>query len=146
MSKLRDAIASDTPPIIPYLGMYLTEFIQIDEGNPSKTEEGLLNLVKYQLIARGLSKLQNWQKIPFCLQSVPQIQEFLTNIIMIDDEATLSSFSYYLEPKLGQEPPEIPPKLKEISSWKKTRKKNSGPKKKKRSVHGIFTCNGCRKP
>jgi len=114
MSKLREAIMADTPPLLPYLGLFLTEFIQIDEGNPSKSPDGLLNLSKQQLIAKTLSKLTLWQKKPFNLQPVPQIQDYINNLELVDDEDTLTSFSKYLEPK-SDTTPEIPPKLKELA-------------------------------
>jgi len=40
MKNLREAIRNATPPCLPYLGMYLTELTQIDEGNKNKTSDG----------------------------------------------------------------------------------------------------------
>jgi hypothetical protein len=44
---MRNAIKSVNPPLIPYLGMYQTDLLMIDQGNPDEVA-GLINYTKYR--------------------------------------------------------------------------------------------------
>eukprot|EP01123_Difflugia_compressa_P004200 TRINITY_DN15562_c0_g1_i1.p1 TRINITY_DN15562_c0_g1~~TRINITY_DN15562_c0_g1_i1.p1 ORF type:complete len:505 (+),score=77.96 TRINITY_DN15562_c0_g1_i1:219-1517(+) len=137
ISKLRDSLLVCTPPVIPYIGMYLTEMIQIDEGNFTKTDDGLLNIGKFQLLSRTVGRLHDWQRKTFHLQTVPIIQEFMSNLIFVDDEE-ISLFSLYIEPKVGTEKPEMPRKLKEIHKKKNFHNRSKSQTAKKKRIKNVI--------
>jgi len=115
---------------VPYLGMFLTELTQVDEGNPNKTKEGLINMKKRVLIARAIQQIQQFQKTSYNYVVVPVIQEFLENISGIGSDL-LYKFSLYIEPRPNTNP-EMPEELKEIVAQNALLSK-----KKKRTTTGL---------
>lgn len=72
---LRKKINSVVPPVIPYLGIYLTNFVQIDEGNPNFLGQyDLINYNKCQLIGQTISGMQKYQQQGYNLIPVPALQ------------------------------------------------------------------------
>nr|AAN46870.1 nucleotide exchange factor RasGEF A [Dictyostelium discoideum] len=76
----------NVPPMLPYLGVHLTDLTFIDE-NPNNfvTDVGgkqvsLINFTKRTLVFKIISLIQETQVVPYNLQPVHQIQEFLLNI------------------------------------------------------------------
>ena len=47
---MRDAVSRYDPPVIPYLGIYLSDLTYIDEGTPNFKEKGLLNFAKMRMV------------------------------------------------------------------------------------------------
>ena len=54
--NMRSAIRNCEPPLIPYLGMYQTDLIMIDGGNPDEIN-GLINYYKYMESIRDIIKV-----------------------------------------------------------------------------------------
>lgn len=73
-SGLRKKINSVVPPVIPYLGVYLTNFVQIDEGNPNFLGNKLINYHKCHLIGQNISGLQKYQQQGYNFIPVPALQ------------------------------------------------------------------------
>ena len=49
--NIRDALHRSDPPLIPFVGMYLTDLSNIEEANPDFTEDGgLLNFSKMRMV------------------------------------------------------------------------------------------------
>lgn len=110
-AKLRNAIHSCTPPLVPYLGMYLTDLTFIDE-NRDLTEAGLINFSKRRQIANVVqNEIAQYQQERYNLEPVPQIQQFLTNLQYFDDK-TNYKLSTWIEPRQGtMRPTEKPAEL-----------------------------------
>eukprot|EP01125_Pyxidicula_operculata_P010170 TRINITY_DN3353_c0_g2_i3.p1 TRINITY_DN3353_c0_g2~~TRINITY_DN3353_c0_g2_i3.p1 ORF type:complete len:899 (-),score=245.74 TRINITY_DN3353_c0_g2_i3:1261-3957(-) len=122
VQTLRNALRVATTPVIPYLGMYLTDLIFLEDGNKSTTADGKINFRKRQLIARTIRKIQQFQNDRYPFQSSPEIKEWLQKHIhsLPFKEDTLYSFSLYLEPRAGQtQPPEMPEPLKQYIAERK---------------------------
>jgi hypothetical protein len=78
-SAYRSTLLSSAPPLIPYLGIHLTDLTFIEEGN--KDMQGhLINFAKRRLLYQTISGLQNFQQTGYNLQSVRQIQDIIANL------------------------------------------------------------------
>eukprot|EP01102_Stenamoeba_stenopodia_P019471 TRINITY_DN7366_c0_g1_i1.p1 TRINITY_DN7366_c0_g1~~TRINITY_DN7366_c0_g1_i1.p1 ORF type:complete len:301 (+),score=63.93 TRINITY_DN7366_c0_g1_i1:62-964(+) len=98
-SKYRTSIASNEPPCIPYLGVYLTDLVFIDE-NPDYIS-GLINFAKRRLVNTVISKFQQYQQVPYNLQPVYQIISLLRKLPVMD-EKELYVVSLSREPRKAQ--------------------------------------------
>ncbi|KAG8898241.1 hypothetical protein FRB99_007580, partial [Tulasnella sp. 403] len=89
----REALRKTTPPAVPFLGkslltrLYLTDLTFCREGNPNTRpspldpSRPLINFVKYHRLARIVQDVQRFQLVPYNLQPVPEIQQFLSRFI-----------------------------------------------------------------
>lgn len=84
-AKLRKHIKECNPPIIPYLGFYLTDLIFIEDGNPNLIEGGLINWFKRKCLAQVIKEIQQYQQKPYCFEEVHFIQDYLLNYIPLDE-------------------------------------------------------------
>jgi son of sevenless-like protein len=74
----RESLHSIDPPCVPFLGVYLTDLTFIDDGNPDKLPgTNLINFSKYSKCAEVISEIQQYQKLPYFLTTVNDIQRFL---------------------------------------------------------------------
>jgi len=83
---LRKHLKSLTPPSIPYLGIYLTDLVFIDDGNPNFLEGGLINFSKRRRVAKIIREIQYYQTTAYKLRPVPFIQNFILNGVGLEDE------------------------------------------------------------
>lgn len=67
-------------PMLPYLGIFLKDLTFIDEGNEDIVDN-LINWNKMQMQAKTISKIREFQKIPFMFKDVFQIQTFVCHLI-----------------------------------------------------------------
>uniref|UniRef100_A0A6B2L009 Ras-GEF domain-containing protein n=1 Tax=Arcella intermedia TaxID=1963864 RepID=A0A6B2L009_9EUKA len=98
---------------VPFIGNYLTELTQIDEGNKNEVD-GKINIKKRILITKCICSLLNFQKSVFDFQPIISIQSFIDKLKPIENEDTLYAFSLYLEPRPGGPSPEMPEELKRM--------------------------------
>ncbi|KAJ5984678.1 hypothetical protein N7481_006777 [Penicillium waksmanii] len=73
----RETIRAAVPPCIPFLGLFLKDLTFIEDGNPGLTSEGLINFHKYTMLASTIQDVQRFKEAPYCLQPVPELQEYL---------------------------------------------------------------------
>eukprot|EP01129_Flabellula_baltica_P014536 TRINITY_DN6981_c0_g1_i1.p1 TRINITY_DN6981_c0_g1~~TRINITY_DN6981_c0_g1_i1.p1 ORF type:complete len:1107 (-),score=304.83 TRINITY_DN6981_c0_g1_i1:11-3331(-) len=107
-ANMRSALRNANPPLIPYLGMYLTDLTFIEEGNPDTIGEyNLIHFYKCRLISNSISSIKQYQQQPYNFVPVPEIIEKLNNA-EVHDEDTLYEASYYLEPRNPNERPVKP--------------------------------------
>jgi len=92
----RDLLRQSTPPIIPYLGIYLTDLTFIEDGNPD-TIDGLVNFSKRQKIAKVVESIQRYQS-PYNLVKIDMVHRWLCNINIISEEEAYA-MSTKVEPR-----------------------------------------------
>jgi hypothetical protein len=117
---LRQYLHAVDPPVIPYLGMYLTDLIFIEDGNGNFwATNGLINFVKRQQISEVIGEIQRFQDTPYCLQTVPEMRDWLVSVEVVSDE-DLFKLSQQREPNKNDKS-----KKKESSKSKKSRRDSS---------------------
>lgn len=70
--NLRKAIKESSTPLIPYLGLYLTDLVFIEEGNPETFDEDgvkMVNFRKSEMLAEVLLEIQNFQESKYTYQT-----------------------------------------------------------------------------
>lgn len=78
-SIYRATLSASIPPVIPYLGIHLTDLTFIEEGNKDMHAH-LINFAKRRLLYATISSLQNYQQTGYNLQPVRQVQDLIANL------------------------------------------------------------------
>ncbi|KAF9084459.1 hypothetical protein BGX23_010505 [Mortierella sp. AD031] len=78
-AEYREELHSANPPCVPFVGMYLTDLVMIQDGNGDflKKSNHLINFYKRVKTAEVIREIQQYQSVPYCLTSVPEIQSFI---------------------------------------------------------------------
>ena len=112
-NNFRLELKKSNPPLIPYLGVYLTDLTFIAEGNPDFLPGGLINFNKRRLGAEVILEIQQYQTGLYCLEEVPKIQEYLRNNPILDEDE-LYKISLQIEPRDGSIPKPIAEKSAKV--------------------------------
>ncbi|KAF9143936.1 hypothetical protein BGX30_014325 [Mortierella sp. GBA39] len=75
----REELHSANPPCVPFVGMYLTDLVMIYDGNKDamKQSNDLINFNKRIKTAEVIREIQQYQSVPYCLTTVPEIQQYI---------------------------------------------------------------------
>mmetsp|Transcript_22798 Transcript_22798/g.25377 ORF Transcript_22798/g.25377 Transcript_22798/m.25377 type:complete len:438 (+) Transcript_22798:46-1359(+) len=84
-------------PIVPYLGVYLTDLTFIEDGNPDMIG-GLINWKKPQLIYRVIREIARFQRGYYTFTVDDNLMRSLSQLIFLDEQE-LYSKSLVLEPR-----------------------------------------------
>ncbi|QIW94978.1 hypothetical protein AMS68_000496 [Peltaster fructicola] len=99
--EYREALHKANPPCIPFFGIYLTDLTFIEDGIPSvikKTQ--LINFAKRSKTAEVIRDIQQYQNVPYSLQEVPDMQEYITrNMKAAGDVHEMYDRSLVVEPR-----------------------------------------------
>ncbi|KAH9446107.1 hypothetical protein MJO29_012441 [Puccinia striiformis f. sp. tritici] len=98
----RDTIRNMAPPCVPFVGVYLTDWTFIGDGNPDQLREKphQINFNKRQKAAELIVQIQSYQSMPYQLSPMPSIVKFLEESIENPrDETELYDLSLELEPR-----------------------------------------------
>jgi len=85
----RTALREANPPLVPYLGQYLTDLTFIDDANKITCSNGHIHFRKCYLVADVIQELMRHQQAPYNLTCVPAIRQYLldTQKNLTEDQA-----------------------------------------------------------
>ncbi|KAG0253551.1 hypothetical protein DFQ27_007342 [Actinomortierella ambigua] len=101
-AEYREELHSVNPPCVPYVGMYLTDLVMIQDGNSDclKKSNNLINFYKRGKTAEVIREIQQYQSVPYCLTVVPEIQAFIRRgLDCTKSISALYDMSLQLEPR-----------------------------------------------
>jgi len=102
-ANYRKTIHEVNPPCVPFIGVYQTDLTFIEDGNPTRFANGMINFKKCRLVAGVILEIQQYQQKPYNLSSNQQIHDFLSQSIeevqSLDDKA-LYELSLVAEPRV----------------------------------------------
>ena len=98
--NLRKFISKQHPPMIPYLGIFLKDLTFVDVGNPTylDNDNRIINFDKLRMISNIITKLQNFQVIPYPFTEDPSAQNYIHSTATPYDEEQLYRISRIVEP------------------------------------------------
>lgn len=117
--KYIEKLRSINPPCVPFLGMYLTNILLTEEGNPDflpNRPEGIINFSKRRKVAEITSEIQQYQNQPYCFRVLTSIREFFVKLNPLGDlsEKDFNDYLYNksldLEPRGEKQPKKFPRK------------------------------------
>jgi hypothetical protein len=97
-SKYRRAVRDANPPLVPYLGRFLTDLNFVEDANKIRiSANNHVNFRKCYLVADVIQELQRYQQTPYNLAPVPVVRDFL-----LEAGRTLSDAEAYQRSRLVQ--------------------------------------------
>jgi len=88
-----------SPPLLPYLGVSLTDLTFTEEGNPDFVDGGKINVRKREMTFLRIRELVQPQTSPYSFPIVEPLYTFLTEVPYIASDQELYELSQYIEPR-----------------------------------------------
>eukprot|EP01103_Thecamoeba_quadrilineata_P004421 TRINITY_DN1414_c0_g1_i1.p1 TRINITY_DN1414_c0_g1~~TRINITY_DN1414_c0_g1_i1.p1 ORF type:complete len:890 (+),score=209.18 TRINITY_DN1414_c0_g1_i1:382-2670(+) len=100
--NLREASRKAQRPCVHYIGLYLSDLVFLEDGNPDLIEpEGYINFEKFRMLASVSNFIHQAQQGKYTLIPVPTIQEYIKNLSVISQEEAYEH-SYKILPRGSQ--------------------------------------------
>eukprot|EP01088_Endostelium_zonatum_P008979 TRINITY_DN2216_c0_g1_i1.p1 TRINITY_DN2216_c0_g1~~TRINITY_DN2216_c0_g1_i1.p1 ORF type:complete len:702 (-),score=106.93 TRINITY_DN2216_c0_g1_i1:18-2123(-) len=102
-SRYRKALSLVSTPVLPFQAVCLSDLVFIEE-TPDLTENGMINFHKMGLLAKVILNLHQYQAVPYALQKVSGVYDWLLKPTLILDEKELYLGSKNVEPPKEMSP------------------------------------------
>jgi len=98
-STYRNHLHECSPPLIPYMGVYLTDLTFIEDGNDDKIKEtNLINFSKRELVYGIIEEVKQYQQAKYDVKAMEPIFTFLAKLPALPEKA-LYDLSLVREPR-----------------------------------------------
>eukprot|EP00005_Dracoamoeba_jomungandri_P009672 CAMPEP_0174270590 /NCGR_PEP_ID=MMETSP0439-20130205/44986_1 /TAXON_ID=0 /ORGANISM="Stereomyxa ramosa, Strain Chinc5" /LENGTH=1494 /DNA_ID=CAMNT_0015360015 /DNA_START=51 /DNA_END=4535 /DNA_ORIENTATION=- len=94
--RYRESLLTATLPVVPYLGVYLTDLTFIEDGNPDHIDN-LINWGKRMMIAGVIHGLSHFQTEPYKIEEIPRYQMFLQGLKPPTEQQTSEAYQTSLD-------------------------------------------------
>jgi len=81
----RNVVKLATLPCIPYLGVFLTDLVFIDENPDVLQPSGLINFDKWYRVAAVVREIQKFQVTSYAFRTVPEITRMLSDLPVLQE-------------------------------------------------------------
>jgi len=101
MQSMRQLAHKATPPLVPYLGVYLTDLVFIEDGNPNTFEEDgstFINFRKMSILGEVLMEISSYQQERYVVPKMDELYNYLLTLESHPDNE-LYQLSIAAEPK-----------------------------------------------
>ncbi|PKY00704.1 ras GEF [Aspergillus campestris IBT 28561] len=75
--RYRESLRTSPPPCIPFIGIFLTDLVFLEDGIPNQTPSGVINFGKRAKVAEVLREIQHHQRTPHYFLPVPELQDMI---------------------------------------------------------------------
>lgn len=106
-AQLKQLMKTNSPPLIPPLGLFLSELIQIEDRYKLYNERGLVNFTKCELVATIIQQMQDYQSTGFTFTRDTLFISALRSFKLIDADQ-LYAISSEREPRSAQKADLVP--------------------------------------
>lgn len=97
-------LLTKTPPLVPYLGVFLRDLTFIEVGNPTylDKEKRMINYDKFRMLAAVIEDICKYQQIPYPFEPMDDVITSLRISMLTLDEDELFNTSKIVEPPCGK--------------------------------------------
>ena len=85
-------------PVIPYVGMHMSDLTFAEDGSPSQLQDGRINFFKFHLVGKILNDVRNYQMAEYAFVEDPAVLAWMKHSIRSSTVEQLTKVSRALEP------------------------------------------------